>query len=574
LGKLEHHSTVQLILLIGSWNEMAFNTFAGNDFNGESQASDCLVVTSVAKRPRAIVVILGYIASSADELSKYAQLYQDYKCSTICASAPLMSIISNDTATIGEVAITVCREAARLIRMAEFSEMGFGRIPVLIHVLGNGGALVLEELEQRLHEVIPKKDIIEMIKVTESKAIPKGRAAMQKATSSRAIIERSRSDRNLMRPPLVKAVSAPILLKGSTQSLLTATLSDDDEDSDMSPITRLKVKKQDSVIRSDSVSIRKLDPCADTPIVACLCSPNHSERFTSIDDSIPIPCSNLQASSPRQLSEPSIKYGILSQYPSISKNSLHLRLQRRRRRKLISPCVRRIDIERSGLIFSAVPRYNPEDRAYNRDLELFASRLVLGSIVFDSGPYRSTLENELNALNSLMTSSIFPLKFMAQSALIGSQSWNGLNFFPSFVVGQNLMLSRADQFWKNMEDIQLTRRHAFIFSMADKVCNYKDIHDLMDEHRKNGIQVFDIMLVASGHLQHRQRRFDKYSEFVERVLDSLDGRKTIAQESISEWFDSDEDGTEAGHEIIQETPETLHSYSIVEALSSDAIISS
>jgi hypothetical protein len=309
--------------------------------------------------------------------------------------------------------------------------------------------------------------------------------------------------------------------------------------------------------------------------VACLCSPKQSERFSAIDSSVSIPCNSqpFQSSSMEHISDSSIKYNILSQYPSVSTNSLHLRLQRRRRRKLISPCVRRIDIERSGLIFSDVPRYNQEDRAYNRDLELFSSRLVLGSIVFDSGPYRPSLENELNAINSVIADSKFPLKFMAQSALIGSQSWSGLSIYPSFI-RQHTKLSRADHFWQNMKDIQLTRRHAFIYSMADKVCDFNDINDIMVEHRNNGIQIFDLLLLTSGHLEHRQRRFDKYSEFVERVLDSLDGRKTMTQESISEWFDSDENRTEAGHEITEEKSMTLHSCSTVDALSSDITASS
>jgi hypothetical protein len=201
-------------------------------------------------------------------------------------------------------------------------------------------------------------------------------------------------------------------------------------------------------------------------------------------------------------------------------------------------------------------------------MKLFASRLALGSLVFDSGPYFPSVENELAALDVLLSGQNPATKLLAQSAIVGSHGWNGITRWswglqdPS----KDTDLTRADQFSRSMKDMFLTKRHAFIFSQADKICDCEQVKSLIDHHKKNGIKVIEMELVASCHLQHRKRRCDKYSEFVEQVLNSLEGRMSIAQESMSEWFDSDEeDGTESGHEIVEQQKEkSSRRYSIVQ----------
>jgi Eukaryotic protein of unknown function (DUF829) len=551
---------------------MVFGLFEKSHDLTQQQASDSLVVTSVTKRPRAIVVIFGHLGANVDQISKYAQLYHDYKCSTICATAPILSLASNDTTMLGEVAITACRETARLIRMAEMSEMGFGRVPVVVHVLGNGGALVLEELEHRLLEVVSKGQLEEMMKAPNSRpSTPRRR--MGKSSSTRALMVQSGSSRNLMKPPLVKSTSAPaVKSKGSTRSLLTATsLSEDEEDPARSPRRpndrSLVVTTLDSNETGESL---ELELCAKHPImdIPCGCSPVRLEYAPNVLRT-PVPRQLSQRSLSRQqlLSSP-IHISALPQFPLVSSNPLHRRLQRRRRRKLTSPNVKRIDMERSGLVFSTTPRYNPEARAYHRDMELFASRLVLGCLVFDSAPYFPSIDNELAALETLLDGQNPAMKFVAQSAIIGSRGLYGLtqfNYFKGLHPSQEPDLDREGQFWQTMKNIRLSRRHAFIFSKADRICDRNQIKSLIKEHQNNGINTIEVELLTSLHLQHRKRRCDKYSEFVERVLNSLDGRMSVAQESLSECFDSDEDGTESGHEILEQPKATAtRKYNIVE----------
>jgi hypothetical protein len=555
---------------------MVFGLFEKGDDQTQQQASDCLMVTSVTKRPRAIVVIFGHLGASVDQMSMYAQLYHDYKCSTICATAPVLSLASNDTTTLGEVAITACRETARLIRMAEMSEMGFGRVPVVVHVLGNGGALVLEELEQRILEVVSKAELLDMM-ATQATTTKAPRRNMMKSISARALMVKSGSARCLVKTPLVKSTSAPpAKVKGSMRSLLTATsLSDDEDDPAQWPVGNsegsLKLafvpENLDALIGTSSNAMVCAKPVAMDMV--CVCSP-HPLECSSRDPPVfrTPPHRQAHGSPVRHSSATPMHISVLPQFPMTSSNPLHRRLQRRRRRKLTSPNVKRIDMERTGLVFSATPRYNSEDRAYHLDMKLFASRLALGSLVFDSGPYFPSVENELAALDVLLSGQNPATKLLAQSAIVGSHGWNGITRWswglqdPS----KDTDLTRADQFSRSMKDMFLTKRHAFIFSQADKICDCEQVKSLIDHHKKNGIKVIEMELVASCHLQHRKRRCDKYSEFVEQVLNSLEGRMSIAQESMSEWFDSDEeDSTESGHEIVEQQKEkSSRRYSIVQ----------
>jgi hypothetical protein len=258
-------------------------------------------------------------------------------------------------------------------------------------------------------------------------------------------------------------------------------------------------------------------------------------------------------------------------------NPLQRRLERRRRRKRSSPHVKRIDMERSGLVFaSASPRYNPEDRAYKMDMELFSLRLILGSVVFDSGPYYPSIEKETAAVEELLGpqhgSSNPATKFLALSAIVAAHGWHGLTHFnylgyiPTTDNDELAEIGRPAQFWKSMTNLHLSKRHAYIYSQADHICQRDAVRNLIKGHKLNGIKTIEIELIASRHLQHRKRRCDKYSEFVERVVNSLEGRRMDVHESVAEWFDSDdEDAVESGHEIVQreERDATIDKYSSI-----------
>jgi hypothetical protein len=590
-------------MVFGMFSRASNAQTAANDNSCQVQASDNVSVTSITKRPRAIVVIFGHMGATAEQLASYAQLYHDYKCSTICATAPILSLASHDVTALGEVAITACRETARLIRTAEMSEMGFGRVPVVVHVLGNGGAQVLEEMEKRIQEVIPKAEMKKRIERTArpvcgtappyNSSSRRGGMTSMKSSSSRSLMKAS-STRSLMKPPLVKSTSAPPKTsKGSTRSVVTATsLSDEDENlgieipcstpPERSTIYSEKFKEKLDRLRSKSplMEIKRgwqtySRPKGLTGAPACVSSqnlliPQCVSAFTNTQ--LLERGTSTMTTSRNRLPE------YIHATAAAAYNPLRRRLERRRCRKQSSPHVKRIDMERSGLVFaSAAPRYNPEDRAYKMDMELFSSRLVLGSVVFDSGPYYPSVEKETAAVEELLGpqhgSSNPAIKFLALSAIVAAHGWRGLTHFnylgylPTTDNDGLAEIGRPAQFWKNMTNLHLSKRHAYIYSQADQICQRDAVRNLIKGHKLNGIETIEIELVASRHLQHRKRRCDKYSEFVESVVNSLEGRSMDVQESVAEWFDSDEeDAIESDHEIVQreERDATVDKYSIVE----------
>jgi hypothetical protein len=106
------------------------------------QVGSDVAVTSITRRPRAIVVILG------DEvLDDYTELYHKLQCSTISIKS------ASNSHEMSEWATSVSRETARLVRMAQLSEMGMGNVPVLLHVLGDTGRCLVEALEQQVHSL-------------------------------------------------------------------------------------------------------------------------------------------------------------------------------------------------------------------------------------------------------------------------------------------------------------------------------------------------------------------------------------------------------------------------------------
>lgn len=98
-----------------------------------------VAVTSVARRPRAIVVVLG------EELDHYTELYHTLECSTIAVETT-----NAPQHEVNDVAITVSRETARLIRVAQLSEMGMAGVPVMFHIMGNSGRGLIEALEREV----------------------------------------------------------------------------------------------------------------------------------------------------------------------------------------------------------------------------------------------------------------------------------------------------------------------------------------------------------------------------------------------------------------------------------------
>lgn len=469
----------------------------------QDQASDQLAVTCVARRPRAIVIILGWMGAQVGQIHQIEKIYHNLNCSTIAATAPALSLAVNDTTTLGELAITACREAARLIRMAEMSEMGFGQVPILLHVLG-GGANILEELERRIFEVLSPDDLD--LNAIQDQATP---ARKMLYSSSRSMRKLTTSSRSLI----------------STAS--TSPESDDESDNEgASPAGIWSPPSSDErqLVQQDSPSLSlsrlSLGRCKETPTVT----------------------------PPKTTPKPR---------------------RRRRRRKKRTPPVKRIDMERNGLINlpTCHPCYNPEDRAYCRDIQLVAARLMVGCILFDAAPCYPTLQAELaaaeagidNVASRMMVQSAIAsahgLHGIVQLSLLGKYSLNHEDNQNSVDPVKNLgtsvpaASSRAEQFWYNLQHVSLSSRHAFVYSPMDPICDVAKLRELISQQERNGIKVMQQELShCRGHLNDKRYLRDDYLSFVEDVLDSVAECK-LGEENEEDWWSSEDE--EAGQEVLE-----------------------
>mmetsp|Transcript_22332 Transcript_22332/g.33892 ORF Transcript_22332/g.33892 Transcript_22332/m.33892 type:complete len:487 (-) Transcript_22332:384-1844(-) len=472
-----------------------------------TQSSDYLLVTSVAKRPQAIVVIFGHIGTSFQQMKRYAELYHDRNCSTICATAPILSLAAHDESIIGDIATTACRETARLIRMGEMSEMGYGNVPIVVHVLGNGGCQLLEQMEKRIFETISKSDFEVLLKSGISSGV---------ATPSLRTVSKSGSTRSLMATP-TKSIKKLALKKKEFQK---------SENIDISSLrVNTEFTRKYHQMRRKSTNKNSSGP---VPTSGCV-----GVAPGSIIN-LPIPPCTPELRGPDE-------YKLTASQSLSMADAQSIQEHRRLRRRRATPPVKRVDIERVSTNKLSTPRYNLDERAYKRDIEMFASRLTLGCIVFDSAPYFPSMEKETAAAGILLSS--HAMKLIVQTAMVGSHGMRGLNHFnylgylPSDEDDDLPGLSGPNEFWKRMKNLRLSKRHAFIYSKADIICDPNGIKEIIDSHRESEIQIVaEKELDGSRHLAHCLWRSKDYTAFVGKVIDSLEGYK-LGEEKMSDWFD-------------------------------------
>lgn len=402
----------------------------------KSSASAHVAVLSTARRPRAVVILFGWLGAKSTEMERYAKLYHERQCSTVMATAATMSILLKDDAVLGELAVTACREAARLVRQGDMTDIGVGNyIPVLVHAFSNGGAFLVEALERRINQVVTW--------------VP--------------------ADSEEPTPP-----STPSALRGSRQSR------------------------------------------SRTPM------PKHSAPVTSASDHR------------RGSSVPATKHDFSGTRPVFNRNlALNTvgsqKFNKRRRQK--SPLVQRNDLVRTAFNAPApmLPRYNPDERAYSRDVFLVATRLRLGYLIFDSGPCKVSLHSGLGAARHALKNPLS--RTAAQSAFVASHSYRNLmgalrpkpasSDFKQ-IEGSKQEANVANKgalFWHNMEELTLCPRIAYVYSTADTVCNYKRVELLIKSQAKRGIKVRKWKFNNTGHLQHMKKRTEEYQDMIENLLD-------------------------------------------------------
>jgi Eukaryotic protein of unknown function (DUF829) len=481
---------------------MVFGLLRGK---GSLAASDQLFVTSIRRRPEAVVVVLGWMGATEQEVQEYATLYHELQCSTVCATSPTMSLAAHDSTTLGELAIAAIRETGRLVRMGEWSEMERGHVPIIIHVLSHGGAQLLEELERRLREVVSSESL-ELMKD----------APVNKSLGGR-----------------------PMLSSGSTVTTSTRSIS-----SSTASITT------DGIFRTMISSMSQIT--TRIPSLTMSCTSQNTEDFS--DDE------NQSTTRP-----PLTKECQMQQSISIVGTSSPSQL---RCRKQQSPLVKRFDLERN-LCQNKEQTYNSDDIAYQRDMQTFASRLALGAIVFDSAPSFPSFRRGVLAAETVLKSDLV-MKIAAYSAIAIQQGMHGILHLSSgkflSTTGQTVEVGRPEQFWRNLEELSLTKRHAFIHGTENKVCDPSMIKELAKLQSDRGMSVVECQLRGTGHLEHKRCHVDQYSDFLSQVLISV-CPKYLKEENEEEKLSDEEKTLETFHDgESNETAATRPEMHVAESL--------
>ena len=115
--------------------------------------AEIIATSSLIARPRAAVILLGWLGARSEHLEKYTAVWNERNCNTVTVRVPGWISMMDVRMCRRRIAVQVLREVDRVVRFAEMQEAGWGKLPVLMHVLSNGGAFVCESVQELLEEV-------------------------------------------------------------------------------------------------------------------------------------------------------------------------------------------------------------------------------------------------------------------------------------------------------------------------------------------------------------------------------------------------------------------------------------
>jgi len=104
----------------------------------------------------AVVILFGWLGAEPRHLQKYANLYHERNCGTVSAIARAMPLMMRNNRSLKKIASKAAEEAVRMIRRTEISRKK--TIPVILHVFSNGGAILLEILENKISQTFAEHE--------------------------------------------------------------------------------------------------------------------------------------------------------------------------------------------------------------------------------------------------------------------------------------------------------------------------------------------------------------------------------------------------------------------------------
>mmetsp|Transcript_4652 Transcript_4652/g.8919 ORF Transcript_4652/g.8919 Transcript_4652/m.8919 type:complete len:275 (-) Transcript_4652:1953-2777(-) len=112
------------------------------------------VLRSNLSKPKAVVILYGWLGSTSRHVRKYAEIYLENGCYVVYGTANSMDVMFRIQSRLSEFAMESVRETAKIIKEQE--ALGSQSLPVSLHYFSNGGAFVVETLslmaQQRQHQ--------------------------------------------------------------------------------------------------------------------------------------------------------------------------------------------------------------------------------------------------------------------------------------------------------------------------------------------------------------------------------------------------------------------------------------
>eukprot|EP00980_Cylindrotheca_fusiformis_P020177 scaffold7250_cov131-Cylindrotheca_fusiformis.AAC.6 len=134
-----------------------FNFFHSRRITGkeESQATS-FITREVEGKPRAVVLVLGFAGSKPRHVAKYANIYNLNKCTTVAGTASNSDILVYNKAGLDALAMDAVQNVAKALRSIQ-TDNDKEKVPVVMHIMSNGGAFVMTRLGLLL-EAAAKKE--------------------------------------------------------------------------------------------------------------------------------------------------------------------------------------------------------------------------------------------------------------------------------------------------------------------------------------------------------------------------------------------------------------------------------
>ncbi|CAB9531733.1 transmembrane protein 53 [Seminavis robusta] len=100
------------------------------------------------QQPKAVVILLGWFGAQFRHLKKYADLYEQFGCTTISAILDKKSIMFINLVKTDALVNMVVKEACRHLRQ------GGDEVPLICHAFSNGGCVPLYRMQKQMMEKI------------------------------------------------------------------------------------------------------------------------------------------------------------------------------------------------------------------------------------------------------------------------------------------------------------------------------------------------------------------------------------------------------------------------------------